>query len=318
MSLAAPVRTSVARALPAAFFAVAAIALAQPARAAVGDPCAASADCDAGEVCNSGACLPERFRPCESDDVCNSGDICLSETVFRCEGSDGGRPAPPARCSADSDCGPDGVCIDSVCASPADPGEDVSCDTVEVTFCGPRYLGGCAEDADCGEGFECQALVACACEGGGGTDPDDGGSERENDPPECVCEEVPGEGFCALLPLPCESDEECPADFECLAFGDDGVCSIDDDGFRECTEPSEEKFCIPEGYLGGGPFFPSDDLVREGEKTDNEDGGENPSGNDNDGDDLPGCAHAPAAPVTPALGLVGIGALAVLLRRRRR
>jgi MYXO-CTERM domain-containing protein len=281
----------------------------------VGDPCDADRLCGEELVCNAGTCVPERFRPCDSDAACDAGDICFQETFFLCEGGDTD-PAPPPPCSDDADCGVGGTCLDGICSfgeqRPGGDPPEASCTEQEISFCGPRYLGGCTEAADCGEGFDCAPLVSCACEGGGGTGDDGPRDPNEGDPPECVCEEVPGAGFCELQDLPCGSDADCPGDLQCQEIADgDQPCSIDSDGNTSCLPIANELRCAPADYVGSGPVF-----AQEGDER-NETGEPLVPPTDDAEPGRGGCSHQGAAPVNPAAGALALLALGALFRRRR-
>lgn len=152
-------------------------------------------------------------------------------------------------CQSDADCAEGEVCEQYSAPCPAidcAPGED--CPDIE---CEPETFGECVRppitcetDADCPTYLSCvqddAPGVTCAIE--------EGQDEPVCDEPEDI---EPGPGYCAYRIIDCETDAECPSDFECIVVGSSGGCSVAPcvDG-EECPEPEcdeEEEFrgCMP-------------------------------------------------------------------------
>lgn len=237
-----------------------------------GETCAPT-DCGGGAGETVGRCVqmrPDAFHECESDEDCPSGFTCNVQ-MLPCPAPDCGpnQDCPPADCPAesvafcewtpstcadDSDCGEGEFCHvveSSECTgatSPCEIGEngeviceenneeDVECESQTESYCLPRYLLSCEEDADCGEGFSCEAVEVCSCSASGGSTAD-GMADSEDAPAddmtdECSCETT-DEGYCALQDIPCTSNDACPSGLVCVFESDAGesdvVCATDTD-----------------------------------------------------------------------------------------
>ena len=179
-----------------------------------GDPCD-GVDCDPGEVCDDGACVPieETCTPLECHDI--AANACGTHD----DGCDG--TINCGECEGDLEC-EDGFCIDPTC--------DPDCTDLE---CGPdpvcgRSCGTCEDGWDCEEGV-------CVC------DPDCTGLECGPDP---ICGESCGtcedgwdceEGFCI--------DPSCDPDCTGLECGPDPICN-ESCGTCEDGWGCEEGVCV--------------------------------------------------------------------------
>jgi uncharacterized protein (TIGR03382 family) len=283
-----------------------AFALIAPASAfAQATECLTDADCADGEVCALTDCGPT----CDPDDPtcepvdCGSGGVCIAVEE------------PPPSCTADSDCADGDICITQTIASCTgcacaddgdnDPTNDPPCDcpaepecTDETfSFCGPRYLGDCAVDADCGAGFTCTAAESCAC----------AISSDDAAPADCVCE-TSDTLVCVLDRVECTDDADCADGLVCVDEAANAPCAIREDGSAECDAVDDgTRICAPEGYLGGAVEARAD--------ANDEDGDDEDDGDDGDDGDIVtiDCSQSSAAGALPFAA-----ALVVLLRRRRR
>ncbi|MFO0746085.1 MAG: MYXO-CTERM sorting domain-containing protein [Myxococcota bacterium] len=240
------------------------LALGSTAWADIGDECQLDADCGAGLVCQvvggTGCACPDgaACEPCET-------------TEFRA--------CVPGPCTQDGDCGDGLVCVsyetpcattepacppDSNCDLPAPP----PCETTTTSVCAPKWILPCQADADCGDGFTCEAGETCACSGGGAsTPPSDasGGSSGSSDPadpsgaplppPEDDCTCTPSDTkTCHPKELTCTADDECPAGWSCAAAPSTQTCSASSDGGEpQCDPPTDPGpgSCYPAGWYGG-------------------------------------------------------------------
>lgn len=325
---------------------------------AEGEPCDSDAECGEGEACEvvPVAC-PAIAVMCADDAVPidADGDGCALECPDEA-GTDAGVPeAPPAgicvtlpvSCTTDADCDAGEVChtyAHELCSGQVEPacppGEDcpeppppppTECEVVEESLCVPRYFLGCAEDADCGAGFTCEPMESCACSGSAGSP--GGGAPPEPTEPECVCEPT-GEGYCALVPVDCETDANCPEGWSCEELtAPTQDCAVDSDGNVDCGTPvASTPQCVPPGYLdapaapgsttvggeaGGGAaepaIGPEDDANTVGDAIDDSDAEPNPPAPADDESKPFSCAASGARPVV--LWGILLGLLA--LRRRR-
>ncbi|MBI1946152.1 MAG: hypothetical protein HYS27_10670 [Deltaproteobacteria bacterium] len=278
--------------------------------------CASDLECDAGEVCEIletacagcpvddplcdptvcdgvGKCLPTGEDPpagCASDADCAGGEVCITETWETCTG--GG-----CVCPDDGDGDPSN---DPPCDCP--PPEEPTCTSETVSFCGPRWLDGCAVDADCGPGFTCEAVELCTCTA----------SSDPSVPEQCSCESS-GELTCVLEPIVCEDDADCPDGLVCVEQLGAVPCALLEDGTVECGDGTNdtERLCAPAGFTEQGG------VVRAESGTDPAEGEGEDGDQDDDGDDdliRIDCAQSGAAGALPLATL----ALALVRRRRAR
>lgn len=244
-----------------ATFALLFLCIAAPASAREPIPsCATSSDCPSGYTCESQTY--DQCPPCREGEEC--GD-CTSETYSYCS------PPPPAPCNADSDCSNDQVCVSytyGTCSGVACSSEDPNCEQTEPTctetteaYCVPRYFAPCQIDADCGSGFTCETSEICSCSGSTGSSEEGEPTDFSED---CSCEPT-GEKYCNLIPVVCDTDNDCASGLVCLELGDvvvsDGGDSTDPttpDGDTEPVDPTfppeSESYCAPAdiGYWGAG------------------------------------------------------------------
>lgn len=329
--------------------------------------CASDADCGPGAFCLEGWCAgeapipgePEDWMPepgCQTDADCEAGQYCL-EMLEECV------PQWFVACTSDTDCGAGLSCVD---LSEFDGGwgeddwdDDGGAEPMpmpippsmkslrpmnsDTLYCLPEWLlpRECESDADCGDGFTCEAQEICGCAGGGGS----GGSGWDDVPPmpgedfkredageDCFCEPT-GESYCEIQEIACDSASDCPADWTCEEWGGgDVACSVDSDGNTSCDDPETGTYCAPPyfediaagGGLGGG-FEENDSTSGGGTGVPRDDdaavpgadaGGGGGGASQRPDSDGGGCAATPAggsggAAVFGLLGLLG------LVRRRR-
>jgi len=187
--------------------------------------CAKDADCPASpcEATVYRSCQPV---PCTSDSDCADGMVCPAVAVGDCTTS----ALPP--CPPGADC----------------PTAPTTCEDATRT-CTARYLLPCQQASDCGPtGWECKATTSCACAGGTSAAGSSGGSDSagstggnfapaaptpiadagaaDSDEPaaaldagaapdeSCECHES-AEKSCQALLIPCSSQADCPAMFDC-------------------------------------------------------------------------------------------------------
>lgn len=310
------------------------------------EPCETDQDCPEGMLCamSTMACPPcepgKECPPCETETQgecmeagggggefwggteCETDADCPS--MFHCEEVEmGGCGGSSASCAC-PDCAPGEECPPCVCDEISEDPED--CETTTAKVCVYKQQE-CAADADCAEGFECQEEEVCWGSGGGVACTCAGCvcptcEEGEECPPcdcpapdECECDDEPVEtteecevtgSYCVPVEVPCQSDADCAADWECVMLpvacacpgcaceeGSDCSCPP-----CECDEESTDGICAPAGWgqfvtsenmdggSGGaqenGTSSPLDDLFGEGsaatgvpKATDNDSGGGN-------------------------------------------
>lgn len=167
-------------------------------------PCKADADCGNG-ICYRFKTGFRCLQACTSDNCCPSGSFCnslsgISTSKSVCQPETDSCPA--AACTADADCGLGEVC---------DP-QAKEC-VVKLPPRSPELCKPCTDNKDCGSGL-CLGLAGngrCSQECGAG----------DFCPTGYVCRQpyaglakqcIPEDGTCKI---PCEKDEQCPADFAC-------------------------------------------------------------------------------------------------------
>jgi MYXO-CTERM domain-containing protein len=272
-----------------------------------GADCAGAPACPEGEECpEPEPCVPETYSecvpgPCTSDADCADGLVCLTETFSECTATD-------IKCAPGTECiPPDPVCVDR-----------------SVSLCAPKWVGPCAVDSDCGEGFTCVQGEMCECSGGAAAPapPPDGDPAPVPDPvPEETCECYPtGQTHCEVIDVICETDADCPADWTCME-GAAETCAATPDGGDSCTPVASEKGCVPpywETYAGvtGGDSAGATRGENELAPTAPSPQATSPSSR-GDSDSEGGCQLA-ASPPASATAAWMLGLLALALGRRRR
>lgn len=304
-------------------------------------PCG-EAMCPAGYSCKVGsydACDDECANAPGGDGDCQASS-CETVEYEYCE---------RAACETDADCGGTMVCHTSVhAACPPAACVDETCEPspgcveTEITQCTPRSELPCQTADDCGAGYDCVEAVTCTCSGTSpGATPDPGApvdapiaappstaptpsaapipSDTAPAPPEdCSCTPS-GINYCQLEELECETDADCPADFNCIASP--SSCWQDSDGNGGCIERT--AMCYPPSEPGGGrgeppPVPPGDAPDVEAPISDDSDG------NVQTGESLGGlfalfgCSIKPGASVAAGSSWAIMAGLASLFVRRRR
>lgn len=235
--------------------------------------CTTSADCPAGELCESDVCIPISDQ-CANDTDCDDCERCADGVcIAQCAPDEVCRAnqCETVQCTADRDCGDcsrcqDGRCrwrctVTEVCLSGAGgrccqphgcpPGLD--CGTVDDGCEGQARCGSCTSPETCGGGGTpnvcgCTPITACPAGLTCGTLPDGCGSQLTcgvcaNPTPICT----------ANVCSPCTTDAQCArgeicAEGQCVAGG--GTCEA---GANVCTAPGftapcngiPDCFCIP-------------------------------------------------------------------------
>jgi Cys-rich repeat protein len=288
-----------------------------PATALAESECSTDADCPEGSFCITGGMTDCACPPCDPDDGecpdCNCPDP--TEVMGYCDSFeiDFGQIVA-GECASDSDCPLDFVCQEvdvpcdtappCACACEPCPEDDPACDpkcdececpepepcsdeTQQLCVFSPTE---CTADADCADGFVCEAIEECygsgssGCVCGGCVCPTcmEGEECPPCDCPEdpvCECEDEP-ESFeecitvasiCFPEEVVCETDADCAEDFICFDVGDSEencVCAGCDcapcpEG-EECEpcdcppcecgdlEGDPELMCIPAGWDEAG------------------------------------------------------------------
>ena len=128
--------------------------------------CNTAADCDHGDPCELGVCVPPAVA-CTSDRDCSTSGLVCDATARHC-----------VECVATTDCDPGHVCIASACilgdgavvqdGGPATPdaGSDAGADAALSLDAGRDALaspdaGLCVHDADCSDGAFCDGVERC-------------------------------------------------------------------------------------------------------------------------------------------------------------
>ncbi len=129
-------------------------------------PCVDSRDCEAGQSCEEGACVPRRVgcRPVEGFD-CPWGFVCdttgatfvCRRTLLRC--FDDAQCEPGWRC-LDTNGDGDAECIaEGVCRARGDCADGLTCATRPAErFASCERFGACGAASDCAAGMECRDL----------------------------------------------------------------------------------------------------------------------------------------------------------------
>lgn len=275
--------------------------------------CASDLDCEVGEACQV---LETACAGCPVDDPLCAPTVC--DGVGKCVV---GGEDPPAGCASDADCAGDDVCVTETwescvgggCVCPDDgdgnpdndppcdcpPPEQPTCTSETVSFCGARWLDGCAVAADCGPGFTCEAVELCSC----------AVSSDPSVPEECSCE-TSGELTCVLEPIVCASDADCPDGLVCVDQLGAAPCALEEDGTVDCgdTTNDTERLCAPEGFTEQGGVVRAEGSTDPGEGEGEDDGGDD----EDDGFIRIDCGQ------TGATGALPLATLALALIRRRR
>lgn len=258
--------------------------------------CTTDADCATGEQCLALPCACGAPACDPSAGECTDPEPCTCDETAECVPADtfDDDVYYSDECTADADC-PMGFACEEVqvpCAStrvdcacppcaegetcePCDCGEPVDpepCEATSYKFCAYKPVQ-CTADADCAEGFACQAEEVCS--GGGATncacaapacDPD-GGECAEPEPCECETDpepaseptcEVTGHS-CQPKQIECDAAADCPSGWECIGVSAGCACpaiacaSTDPDGCPDlpacdCAAEPTVSYCMPGGW----------------------------------------------------------------------
>jgi len=198
--------------------------------------CTTDADCEAGEVCTGGVCVPD--VECTTDADCEAGEFCVGGVCMAggdnsCVGLCGGQA--PGGCYCDEACFGYGDCCEDVCtACPTLP----ECCTPDCTgkICGDDGCGGSC--GTCDPGFKCEDFECVVCEpdctGGKICGPDGCGGS---------CGECPEGESCNLAGTECQECEGCAPWQACDGAGG----CVDPAGVGECEYGGQ---WIAEGCFG--------------------------------------------------------------------
>jgi MYXO-CTERM domain-containing protein len=262
--------------------------------------------CPAGATCpEPPPCEPEYFKecvpgPCVADSDCAAGLVCITNTYTMCTMS---------ACAPGTECPPE-TCVDQT-----------------ESRCAPPYVAPCQVDADCGDGFTCEAGQMCSCSGGAAVPPIGSGGATSGTgtgtagapAEECTCEPS-GENYCQPRTFACTTSQNCPTDWtcegnpvavDCLApTGVAGAPSVD----CGTTPGIAEMVCVPPywggaisvGYAKGSAELGSEPAAPYAAPTGS-------SGSQDSG----GCQVSPGGARSGFGMLIGLGALALVLSRRR-
>ena len=150
---------------------------------ALAQTCSSNADCAKGLICQADATTTTPVAICYDGDA---GGACTPvgnppALVMRCQ---------LAPCATVADCGPDMVCDShTVTSCPTSPGsvkcdpttgcdagapDPVACTDTISSLCAYKWQLPCNADADCGAGFTCQPSVMGICSGSSGSAPNGG------------------------------------------------------------------------------------------------------------------------------------------------
>lgn len=224
--------------------------------AAIGEPCAASAEC-ASAYCRAGVCE----QSCASTGECPAGQECLAdERAGYCADPECGGCAADEicrdgicdaaeSCVEDADCGAVGVCVDGdcrrSCAVTADCDPEQTCiqgpPHIESLYCLDNDSGlvpcagaegeGCADGAWCSEWGTCQTGTPC----------------RDWDASACEPDQLCVQNACVT---PCASSGECEAGEECvggylgMAPTEEGEALVMSCEPATCNCPNADDVCI--------------------------------------------------------------------------
>lgn len=251
----------------------------QASAAAIGDTCSDDADCGKGLICEvvggTACACPDNGMECPP---CETTEL---------------RACIPGPCTQDSDCADGLVCVtyDVPCATtePACPPDQqcdapapMPCEATTASVCAPKWILPCEADADCGDGFACEAGEVCSCgssageatpgstpgsSGGSSTPPppsgsgDSGSSSGSGDsasgdvpPPadDCTCTASDVKS-CHPKEITCTADGDCPSGWACIAAPSVATCTASSDGGEpQCDPPAPAgpSTCAPAGWYG--------------------------------------------------------------------
>jgi hypothetical protein len=185
------------------------------------DECENSSDCPKGFTCEESVapelCPP--VPPCAPGAKCPDSPPCVTTTSHACQ---------PATCQSDSDCGDGMVCFTQHSTScsggvavaacpvgqkcPVIPETPPVCMDQTTQLCTPKYLLPCAQDSDCGAGFNCLAEQVCTCWASAGSAAAGGGSSASS--PGAGSAPTPasdgGSAKLPIAPLPAIADAGAP------------------------------------------------------------------------------------------------------------
>lgn len=203
--------------------------------------CSDDAQCEGGQVCNDGACVPareQRVNYCRDDMDCPPEALCkdnLCEVPMACESDAQCAPSetcddkecvPLSRCRTDDACSENAICDNTQCVRLPDCGADdecpdgAACDEGVCQRLGPcrsdlncpglsvclenecRRLDGCNEGRACPEGTRCAETGLCVL--------DVQCAENRG----CGEDEICDSGQCLALAA-CRSDDACPTGTQC-------------------------------------------------------------------------------------------------------
>jgi hypothetical protein len=190
--------------------------------------CSDEDPCPDGQFCFNGLCA----LGCTSDDNCAENQYC-DTTLLLCQNKD------VFTCVDDSECAANQVCLNGLCTTEL----DTSCDPEQVV----TGQDGCASNAVCFEEFEgepgCYTMPACA---------EDDTCPVGTEGAVCNVDYINKDRIC-LVGL-CESDSNCPADWDCYRFGNEvlGFCHSGGAGLP-CSSPTDCASGVCDQLIPGAP-----------------------------------------------------------------